>query len=133
VTLDERVRARLDEMQQAADQGVAWVPESAVDLMVAAGHAGDITAPYIASENGSWAREVWLPSLRRRAERHGPRGPEVLGLVTRTHCAAGCSGVFTAADGYPSIGPVDWPCPDYRDLCAEVGVEVDAPQRGGTT
>jgi hypothetical protein len=41
-----------------------------------------------------WALEAWLPSLRRRAERHRHD-----------------SGL--------------WPCPDYRDLCAEIGIDPE--------
>lgn len=93
MTLDERVRARLDELQRAADQGAAWTPEVG---------AGDIAAPYIASDNSSWAREVWLPSLRRRAERHRPASHE--------WC-------HRCGD--------DAPCPDYLDLCAEIGIDPE--------
>lgn len=74
----------------------------------------------------SWELDVWLPSLRRRAERHGPKAPEYLGLIDRSHCAAGCSGLSTAPDGFPSIGPVEWPCPDFRDLCAEIDIDPEA-------
>lgn len=103
MTLDERVRARLDEMQQAADQGVAWVPEG----------AGDITAPYIASDYGSWAREVWLPSLRERWERHGRASDFPTQFHGHPHYY-GCAWCHAR-----------WPCPDALSACAEIGIEVD--------
>jgi hypothetical protein len=114
VTLDGRVRTRLDELQHAADQGMDWTPEVG---------AGDIAAPYIASDNSSWALGVWLPSLRERWERHGNASD----FPTQFHGHPpyyGCAGCHAR-----------WPCPDALSVCHEIGVDPDqdTPQQGGTT
>lgn len=71
MTLHERVTARLDEIEEAA---VAFV-------------------------RPTWTVEQYLPSLRRRVERHRP----------------------TIDEWCHRCGD-DAPCPDYLDLCAELGI-----------
>jgi hypothetical protein len=52
--------------------------------------------------DAQWTVDVWAPSLRRRAERHQPASHE--------WC-------HRCGDNAP--------CPDYRDLCAELGINPE--------
>jgi hypothetical protein len=63
------------------------------------------------------ALEVWLPSLRRRAERHALGQPQV---------EHRCRTTERRTDGRRGLVHYDEvPCPDYRDLCAEIGIDPE--------
>lgn len=87
--LIERVSARLDELQH--------------------------TAPSMVWLGKGYALGVWLPSLRRRAERHAPGQPQV---------EHRCRTTERRDDKRRGVVYYDEvPCQDFLDLCAEIGVE----------
>jgi hypothetical protein len=95
MTVHERVMARLDEIEATTRLRRAPLDGQALQ---------------VAWTNGPWTRQVWLPSLRSRAERHRPMD---LGRVE--HCCHGCRPGACAP----------WPCPDFLDLCAELGINPE--------
>lgn len=104
-----QVEARLADLQRQAEAPWHGVP------VVICGRVCT-SRPYL--------RDVLLPSWRRRAGRHLP----FLWGEAYGECKL-C--------GQPQPGddaPEDWPCPDFRDLCDEVGIDVvDEQQQGGAT
>lgn len=92
--------ARLDEIEEAAVRGTGRGGVSSTPAVVG-----------VAFVRPVWTVEQYLPSLRRRAERHRPH-PCWFRCCTR--CAS-CVGDDELALPYP--------CPDFRDLCAEIGIE----------
>lgn len=61
-----------------------------------------------------WQLQAWLPSMRRRAERHRPRK-----YARVDNCCKWCC--------HPEDCE-EWPCQDFRDLCTEIGIEPEASQ-----
>jgi hypothetical protein len=102
MTVQERVTARIDSLERQARRALGWT-----------GRIRGCRGRNVESD-AQWTVDVWAPSLRRRAERHRPfMGGEAYG-----ECIT-C--------GAPDEGDAseDWPCPDFRDLCAELGINPE--------
>jgi hypothetical protein len=93
MTLHERVTARLDEIEATTRLRRAPLDGQALQ---------------VAWTNGPWTRQVWLPSLRSRAERH------------QADWDGTCASCQFRDGSYAT-----WPCPDFRDLCAELGINPE--------
>jgi hypothetical protein len=100
MTLHGQVTARLDSLERQAQRALSWTGR----IHGWRGRNVEIDA--------QWTVDVWAPSLRRRAERHEPVD---LGRVE--HCCQWCC--------HPE-GCAPWPCPDFRDLCVELGINLKA-------
>lgn len=102
MTLHERVAERLDEIERVVD--------GRGGLTLRVGHR-DV---WIHPIDKAWTGDHWLPSLRRRAERHQPQS------CWPTGCCQPCKSCV----GDDELA-LPYPCPDFRDLCGEIGVDIE--------
>jgi hypothetical protein len=98
MTIHEQVTARIDSLERQARRALGWTGR----IHGWRGRNVEIDA--------QWTVDVWVPSLRRRAERHQHDSGRTRDdrLPACTHC-----------------GIQLWPCPDFRDLCAELGINPE--------
>jgi hypothetical protein len=61
---------------------------------------------------------------------HKPKRDPAMSLVQHTYCACGATEVYPAPeDGYPSVRPARYPCPDIRAIADALDVD-SSPQAG---